>query len=727
MTPLRLLAPDLSSTRQKAIQDAQRVQASIYQQCATPDEVPPYTLDELIGKGSFGRVYKATSNSGRTVAVKIISIDEGDSLDPKRSDTFGDILKEVNTLKILGTSGAKNVNVVIDALLFGQSMWVVTELCAGGSVATLMRPTGGLPRKWIVPILREVAVAIHWVHKEGIIHRDIKCANVLVTDTGQVQLCDFGVAGIIQNRSDKRSTVTGTLQWMAPELFDSHVSYGTEVDIWAFGSLAYEVAVGLPPNATKAIDPADFGEYLKQNAPRLEGDQYSTRLKDLVASCMVNDPKKRPPIELVQMHPYINNTEKDYPTESLSKLVNAYRLWESQGGSRQSLFAAGGAMGPPSESPSKQEDEWDFDSDGPTQPPLDDSETQAVYDAYGSRVDIPPQPLQRRRRKPIPNLQPFKAPLQKVFDPHTIANYHDHIKDFYSPKPRSASSDLPLRDNTQQPKLRESLIDMDVSTKGFMRIAPKTDDMTIRPAGKLLPSAIVDDDNRRTRDWTFPIMSPFSSDSNNPRFTTEKSGPSSVETVETYRPDLISKHPSASLSPDTQEKRASAVSLIDLDASLTPDSGKNSRRPSADYSDSGSMSSDPTMTPFGFDLERNNPIVAPFSVREPSLHISSETSQPATDDTHDLHHRNGERSGGSMRVDKELPPSPPYADLQMPPFPMAPDPAVLEGLGSNDDLKDELQRMVGSLSDHLKAAGGMLEAWTSGDTKGDSGVNILHA
>ena len=313
MTTVQLPPPELS-TKQKAVQDAQRVQASIEEECSVSGKAPPpYTLDELIGKGTFGRVYKATSNSGRAVAVKIISIEEGDILDPKRSDTFGDILKEVNTLKLLGTSGAKNVNVVIDALLFGQTMWMVTELCAGGSVATLMRPTGGLPEKWIVPILREVAVAIYWVHKQGIIHRDIKCANILVTDSGQVQLCDFGVAGIIESRFDKRSTVTGTLQWMAPELFDSQVSYGTEVDIWAFGSLAYEVATGLPPNATTAIDPAKFGTYLKQHVPRLEGDQHSARLKDLVAYCMINDPKKRPPIELVQIHPYIYDTEKDYP------------------------------------------------------------------------------------------------------------------------------------------------------------------------------------------------------------------------------------------------------------------------------------------------------------------------------------------------------------------------------------------------------------------------------
>jgi serine/threonine protein kinase len=116
---------------------------------------------ELIGKGSFGRVYKATSARTRqAVAVKVISIDEGGSLHPGASDTFSDILKEVNTLKLLSDRGAKNINTVIDTLLVGPTIWIITEYCAGGSVSTLMRPTGGLTEKWIIPILREVAEAI---------------------------------------------------------------------------------------------------------------------------------------------------------------------------------------------------------------------------------------------------------------------------------------------------------------------------------------------------------------------------------------------------------------------------------------------------------------------------------------------------------------------------------------------------------------------------------------
>ncbi|KAK7732504.1 Serine/threonine-protein kinase PAK 5 [Cytospora paraplurivora] len=476
MATLRVRAADPSATKKKAFEDAEKMQKCIVRECAEAGRnPPPYALSELIGKGSFGRVYKAkAAASGRLVAVKIISIDEGDSLAPGAADTFNDILKEVNTLKKLGDSGAKNINTVIETLLVGPSMWIITEYCGGGSVSTLMRPSGGLPEKWIIPILREVAVALYWVHKEGIIHRDIKCANVLITETGGVQLCDFGVAGIIETKFDKRSTVTGTLNWMAPELFDMSVSYGTEVDIWAFGSLAFEAATGLPPNAKNMsqFDPTLFGSYLKQHVPRLEGDQFSPQLKDLVACCMTEDPQDRPSISQVQRHPYIYDTERRYPTQSLSMLVNAYRLWEVQGGNRLSLFNAGGAQAPSGdEAAAFCDDGWNFDTMAGDfdQSVLGDTQAQAVYDAYGPRVSMmPPPPKQQGRRRRPPNIPALKGPLEKAFDPNTITSYEDNARLFYGrPMPSSAPEmGTEKKDGVSSEQPRESLIDLDMSLDG---------------------------------------------------------------------------------------------------------------------------------------------------------------------------------------------------------------------------------------------------------------------
>ncbi|KAK6227301.1 hypothetical protein QIS74_00856 [Colletotrichum tabaci] len=541
---LQVRGPDFSVTKQKALEDAKKMQAAVDDEVTKAgQDKPPYLLNELIGKGSFGRVYKATDiNTSMLVAVKIIDIEESDTVNPKLADTFKEFLAEVNALKLLSDSGAKNINHVIDALPVGQSMWMITEYCAGGSVATLMKPTapGGLQEKWIIPILREVAEAVSWVHRQGIIHRDIKCANVLVTEAGGVQLCDFGVAGVIETKFDKRSTFIGTPHWMAPELFDQSTSYGTEVDIWAFGSMVFEIASGLPPNVMAGIDVYQLGNYIKAHTPRLEGDQYSDRLKNLVAYCLEEDPAKRPTIEQVQKHPYIANTAQEYPASSLALLVKGFKLWESQGGSRKSLFAPGGAQGMSGmddsdfSSTAMANDEWNFSTTMAfDQQVFQNTDAQAVYDVYGSNVDFDPGLLDEmsrakpkaRRRPPPQQLAAMKVPLEKVFDPNTISNYEDNSRAYYGRPIPPPTSDLPLRDDSlQSTAVRESLIDLDASLSGG-DLANFVDMDTIRAGG---PRVSVDyhmgdepdfnkpplsdpadmNPNRKTQDWKFPSMAP---------------------------------------------------------------------------------------------------------------------------------------------------------------------------------------------------------------------------
>ncbi|KAH8788379.1 kinase-like domain-containing protein [Diaporthe sp. PMI_573] len=538
MAHLSTYGADFSVTKKKAIEDAKKMQVVVEDECNKAEqEVPLYLLRELIGKGSFGRVYKATDlKTSQLVAVKIIDIEESDTLNPKLADTYSEFLKEINALKLLSEGGAKNINHVLDALPVGQSMWMVTEYCAGGSVATLMKPTapGGLQEKWIIPILREVAEAVHWVHKAGIIHRDIKCANVLITEAGGVQLCDFGVSGVIETKFDKRSTFIGTPHWMAPELFDPSASYGVEVDIWAFGSMVFEIASGLPPNVMAGIDITQLGGYLKQNTPRLEGNKYSEKLKDLVSFCLVEDPAQRPTINDVQRHPYLHNTSSSHPTSSLAMLVRAFRVWESQGGSRKSLFAFGGAQGPSGpdlSSTAMSNDEWNFSTTlAFDQRVMNSTDAQAVYDVYGSNVDLmeaTPQPYRSKRRRPPPNLPVMRAPLEKIFDPNTITSYNENARKYYGnpPSPPAADfiSDLPLRDSSHNATLRESLIDLDASLHGS-DLSRFADMNTVRASVRRSneydlgedysrapnsdPETVLAASNRKTQDWKFPAMVP---------------------------------------------------------------------------------------------------------------------------------------------------------------------------------------------------------------------------
>ncbi|ELR10288.1 hypothetical protein VC83_04580 [Pseudogymnoascus destructans] len=541
MDRLQLRPVETSSVKARALEDAQQMQLSVDESAKKAGKAPPkYVLTELIGKGSFGRVYKGKDTTTATiVAVKIIDLDESDTVNPRSADSYSEFLKEIGALKLLSENKARNINHIIDSLLVDQTMWMVTEYCGGGSVATLMKPTPrGLQEKWIVPILREVAEALGWVHRAGIIHRDVKCANVLVTEEGGVQLCDFGVAGIVETAADKRSTFIGTPHWMAPELFVSTRSYGKEVDIWAFGSMVYEMATGLPPNAANGISYENLGNRLKTSIPRLEDGDYSTQLRNLVAICLEELPDSRPTIGQIQQHPYIHGTGLKYPTSTLSQLVRAFRLWEQHGGSRKSLFMLGGAPGSSEILSPQADNEWNFsttvafdqevsresisqdiyeaynmqveldasltqDTTRPSQrqkgsrrrPPPEVFDLQDVINVYGSSVDLSTefaektskpsrqqQARERGRRRPPPeSLNPIKAPLEKLFDPNTISNYEDNSRIHYGRDFVMPVSDLPLRerDDTAQISIRDTMIDLgghDIET-GLSNFP----DLTIRP------------------------------------------------------------------------------------------------------------------------------------------------------------------------------------------------------------------------------------------------------
>lgn len=329
-------------------------------------EVPPYEFVELIGKGSFGRVFKSRRTSDKSlVAVKVIDVDSADykmSADQK-DQAIKDFFNEISVMRTLKDSKAKNINVIHDTFNFHSQLWIISDYCPGGSVHTLMRAFkgSGLEEKYLIPIARELAVAVKYVHEAGIIHRDIKCGNILITEDGRLQLCDFGVSGILESQASKRTTIVGTPYWMPPELFEESPSdYGTEIDCWAYGCTIYEMACGQPPNAKIA---AERLHMFLQKAPRLEGDQYSEPLKTFVAFCLQVDRKERPNAEAILKHSYVYGTEKRHPTSALRQLIEEYAAWEAAGGQRASLWQPGGAPAPlplDSTDDETEEDEWNF-------------------------------------------------------------------------------------------------------------------------------------------------------------------------------------------------------------------------------------------------------------------------------------------------------------------------------------------------------------------------------
>lgn len=343
MTAHRREAVRLAKVQEKAIID---------KSIRTGQQPPGYAFDELIGKGSFGRVYKGRQGAtGKVVAIKVLDIDEADfqAFGDMRDEQIRDFNKEIAILRRAQESGAVNLNQMIEALPVHSQLWLVCEYCPGGSVKTLMRATKDrLEEKYLIVVARELAKALKGLHQAGIMHRDVKAANVLIHESGGLELCDFGIAAAIEGQTDKRRTFVGTLHWMPPELWADKPEYNDEVDVWGYGCTLYECATGTPPNS----DVRERQQLkvrmrrLKQSIelPNKEGLDFSDGLKSLTKFALNPDAASRPSMHDILQHEYLADTEEKYPTKCLTELVQQYYAWLFGGGQRMSLFMPGGAV-----------------------------------------------------------------------------------------------------------------------------------------------------------------------------------------------------------------------------------------------------------------------------------------------------------------------------------------------------------------------------------------------
>lgn len=529
---------------------------------------PPYEFLELIGKGTYGRVYKSTSLRSPTqevVAVKIIEVDKPDyeATFEGRDDTIQNFTKEISALQRLKDSNAKNITMIHEAFTFHSQLWLVSEYCHGGSVTTLLKacPDRRMDESFIIPLARELAVALKFIHDADIVHRDIKCANVLVMEDGTLRLADFGVAGIFETNVSKRQTIIGTPHWMPLELVQElgnesgDIQYGTEVDCWAYGCAVYEMATGHGPN--NRVRPMELANALRQSAPKLEaGGPYSDRLREFVDFCLQINPQARPTAKQILEHPFLANTYKSHPTKSLQTLVKQFYAWEMSGGERKSLFYDFGAALPENLGvlDAEQED-WYFSTTLEFEKKLEDEAHEAYYESLKTEdpTTAGPAKLTPKERRMLFDKEAGadrggKA-LGAIFNTEGGEYKYSDL-----PEPPKRVSDLPFRNlGSDKAADRTTMIDLDSVDAGFDAVPTLNDISTLRAnrTNRFYTDSDEEDDevdelndsfasskresNRKTTDWKMPLMT-APADSNAGRRTVDWKFPT-ITTTDTDEVD----------------------------------------------------------------------------------------------------------------------------------------------------------------------------------------------
>ena len=251
-----------------------------------------YRIDSSLGSGGFGSVYLAEDTFiGKKVAIKV----------PHKQ--LGNIEEMAKEPRLLASLGHPNIVTVLTAEKQDDIFFIVMEYVEGETLEAILVREGALSLTRAMDFTCQICNAIDHAHKVGILHRDIRPGNMLVTPTGLVKVTDFGTSRFLEALAHG-TTIIGSPPWMAPEQFQGRAVFAS--DVYAIGITMYQMLTGVLPYETPT--PRDLERIISGElvvAPRLKNPRIPKAINDIVLKALAPDLAVRYPRAAELLHDII--------------------------------------------------------------------------------------------------------------------------------------------------------------------------------------------------------------------------------------------------------------------------------------------------------------------------------------------------------------------------------------------------------------------------------------
>ncbi|KAK9288473.1 hypothetical protein L1049_016930 [Liquidambar formosana] len=286
---------------------------------------------ELIGCGAFGRVYMGMNlDSGELLAVKQVSIAANSASKEKTQAHIRELEEEVKLLKNLSHP---NIVRYLGTAREDESLNILLEFVPGGSISSLLGKFGSFPEAVIRMYTKQLLLGLEYLHRNGIMHRDIKGANILVDNKGCIKLADFGASKKVVELATMTGakSMKGTPYWMAPEVI-LQTGHSFSADIWSVGCTVIEMATGKPPWSQQYQEVAALFHIGTTKSHPPIPEHLSVEAKDFLLKCLQKEPNLRSSASDLLQHPFVTGEyHESHPVFRTSVLENPGNMMSTPG------------------------------------------------------------------------------------------------------------------------------------------------------------------------------------------------------------------------------------------------------------------------------------------------------------------------------------------------------------------------------------------------------------